>query len=868
MYNVRAVRFIKTTAETPILDNQNARYICLGHFDMMEIDELGDSLSDKPLKSIQNDRISGRESEFGYSENYVYSLYMLCEADTPVSSSIQTFWTQESVFTVVTRIHCDLDESVRAKAFTQVLKDHCLSGAKNVQLVELDQGKKQNGTVIFLKAAVAGIDTPKESVHCIFYDSLELGDTVAVMKSASLSACLEVVRFLSSNPCVRDTYTYCGILAKVIRSNEPIEGLTPRADALLPTVTTRFSIRDNCKADNFFNLLRYTLNIPNNQFYVTGTADHSIRWNECTEERLLEIMRYITQNSAELHNCFNDVITRVGLDYVPPLKQGSATIYRRNISEKIPRYNETMQYLRSKIGEDANPNWQYSLCKLLGTLDTMYNNYVMDDLANLILPSVNALLERLFDLRDEIEGNPELVDDVTQFIKCWTELNNDITQLESQLTQHPEIHPVRYYIPAILMQFELMILEKCSIALSDEGERKFHPMLVTTNSPNVFTICPLDPRNDDSARQCPLLVFIPVVDLYRPWEVVCRATHEMAHYCVDTARSRNERHAALVQCIAYYTVDRWYNRYIKDILDDSDGMLYQKSKEYVEKLSTTIYQLACDKLSVEDLNDIHLAHSRHAITQTIYTIQADERYLEQYLFFACPDYFYSNRYRYPRILASNNRGLDYLIYTRESESFLNTLTHFCAECYADIAMILLLQSNFLDYYRCVYHDEYILLKKDYNGIDEHPLAPSVVKHIERMALVISTMQKTLGDQDCSWSWAQISVLSRKEYPWIGFACDFVDQISKPSTLLQNNPFSTCDSGWHPELLNVETFNVIVNYLVGCTEKLKQKMMSGNNTTERAKSIKEIRKYINYVSTEHFNWSQIQSFLLNTTEPTT
>lgn len=864
MYNVRAVRFIKTTAETPILSNQYASYICLGHFDMMEIDELGDTLSDKPLKFIQNDRFSGRESKFGYSENYVYSLYMLCEADTTVSDSIQAFWMQESVFTVVTRIHCDLDESTHAKSFTQVLKDHCLLGAKNARLVELDQGENQNGTVIFLKAAVAGMDTSKESVHCIFYDSLELGDTVAVMKSVSLSACLEVVRFLSSNPCVRDTYTYCGILSKVIRSNVPIEGLTPREDALLPTVTTRFSIRDNCKADNFFDLLRYTLDIPNNQFYVTGTADHSIRWNECTEKRLIEIMRYITQNSAELHDCFNDVITRVGLDYVPPLKQRLTTIHKRNISAKIPRYNETMQYLRSKMVEDSNPNWQYSLCKLLGTLDTMYNNYVMDDLANLILPSVNAFIERLFDLRDAIEVNPELVEDITQFIDCWTELSNDISQLESQLTQHPEIHPVRYYIPAMLMQFELLLLEKCSVALSDEGERKFHPMLVTTSSPNVFTICPLDPRNDGSAQQCPLLVFIPVADLYSPWEVVCRATHEMAHYCVDTARSRNERHTALVQCIAHYTVDRWYNRNIKDVLADSDGKLREKSKDYVEILTTTILKLTYDKLSAEELNDIHLSHSRLAITKTIHTIQAEERYLEQYLFFVCPDYFYTNRYRYPRILASNNRGLDYLIYTRESESFLDTLTHFCAECYADIAMVLLLRSSFFDYYRCVYHDEYVLLKKDYNGIDEHPLAPSIVKHIERMALVISTMQKLLGDQEESWSWAHISTLSRKEYPWIGFANDFLDQISKPSEPRQNNPFKIHESGWHPELLSVETFNILADYLANCAEKLEQKMTS-EDTTGRSKAINEIRKYIDCVSSKHFNWSEIQSFLLNTTE---
>ncbi len=38
MYDLRVVRFIKTTERQSILSNASADYICLGHFDMMHIE--------------------------------------------------------------------------------------------------------------------------------------------------------------------------------------------------------------------------------------------------------------------------------------------------------------------------------------------------------------------------------------------------------------------------------------------------------------------------------------------------------------------------------------------------------------------------------------------------------------------------------------------------------------------------------------------------------------------------------------------------------------------------------------------------------------------------------------------------------------
>lgn len=50
-------------------------------------------------------------------------------------------------------------------------------------------------------------------------------------------------------------------------------------------------------------------------------------------------------------------------------------------------------------------------------------------------------------------------EDIWEFLDCWTSLTNDISNLESQLAQHPELAAVRYYIPAMVLQFEERLVD-------------------------------------------------------------------------------------------------------------------------------------------------------------------------------------------------------------------------------------------------------------------------------------------------------------------------------------------------------------------------------------------------------------------------
>ena len=107
MYDLRVVRFIKTTERQSILNNTSADYICLGHFDMMHIEQLG-TLTNDPLAEIQQDRDVLGEGSFSCSVNHVYSLYILKIVKEDEGKILESFWNDGgSVYTVVTRIHCD-----------------------------------------------------------------------------------------------------------------------------------------------------------------------------------------------------------------------------------------------------------------------------------------------------------------------------------------------------------------------------------------------------------------------------------------------------------------------------------------------------------------------------------------------------------------------------------------------------------------------------------------------------------------------------------------------------------------------------------------------------------------------------------------
>lgn len=179
----------------------------------------------------------------------------------------------------------------------------------------------------------------------------------------------------------------------------------------------------------------------------------------------------------------------------------------------------------------------------------MMGNCITDDLSILIWPSVKALIDRLsylFAQSSKIGRKQE--SEISEFLNCWDILENDVSRMEGELSQKPELLSSRYYIPATLLAFYMSLLHKYNeflLAANGETGQSYIPLITYNVEPRASTHCILDPSTDDPNKEVyqkvtPLLVSLPVSMLYSPLETVIVLCHEMSHYTEpsqDTGRA-------------------------------------------------------------------------------------------------------------------------------------------------------------------------------------------------------------------------------------------------------------------------------------------------------------------------------------------
>lgn len=853
-YDVRAVRFIKTTEQCPVKENQGADYICLGHFDMMHIDALSKRTC-QPLVEIEKDWNVVREQTFNCPENCIYSLYIFMAVSPSDVLNVRNFWQESSTYTVVTRIHCDYPSnwSNEYKPFSNVLIAHCLKSSDKVHM------KTTSGCITTLSVATNPQKSYFADVSIIFYDSLELGDTVAILKSSSLAAILEAVRHISQYPNVRDTYSYCGIKRELLQSEDSfIARSSVFLGATLDNITTRCSVRDNKNTTLFMQHLIAQNSPLFQQHYVTGTADLVIEWSSKTECDLMQIMWLLTQMSSKMFFCFNDVITRVGICQASSV--GTISEHIKNTSiPKLDVQHSIIADTNHWLMEEGEKNkgilqgWKYTLLKLLRTLEAIHSNYVMDDLSELAIPSICAFLSRIKHIREKsgVDALFEFETEIVDFLRCWTELTNDIAQLESQLTQHPELVPIRYYIPATLLRFEAVFVQNCCKALSEPGGRKYVPMLIPTNIRYLTTTCPLDPKQTDYQGDCPLMVFIPFTDLYHPWNVALRIAHEISHYCEISARNRSMRHQVLKKCAANYIVKCWYSLFFSYL--DNDG-LYNNSLKYANALEGKIDSYIAELLpEYPTSGEWYLLESHEAINNAGAQIMIDPREREEYIFHLDKQYLFHNEASLNNLesLEFNSQFLAFQV--NKLDLHMDALEYLCSESFADIAMILLLNCSFEDYFQCVYQEEFQCYLNSKASLDELRSDPYIMRQVVRLSLVIYAIQSVLGEDNQYWG---TDAIKKGKAVQIAFAQDAIMMLEDVVNFLSRNQISTLLAS--AKFPDAEEFSTLQGYVSQCAKDISQALTSSSSSI--ADTINAVRKALSYVENDSFEWESIYRYI--------
>lgn len=894
-YDVRVVRFEKTSnrisgASTVTLPKWD--YICLGHFDRVTAEPLNSqfSLDQSPLQRIGKNQYKHPLSD----DNYVFSMYLLKEITE--DNYCDDFWGSNSKFCAIIRLHCDLTNGDVANGTLLKQIEDYFCNLKNSPVNYSTKGKLQT----------CGTD-----VSYILYDSLELGDAVVILKSDSIVATLEVARCLNFNNYVRDTYTYCLIQTELLKrnaaeetaasDNSPTQDETQEADAaesvdhspILDYASTRFAIREAYAADQFLRDLG--IKTGNSQetpkaYFITGTTDLIVEWGPCSETDFVQYVRKITQKGilpntsktdeqkVTVQTAFNDVITRIGVNHMNKPSLSNNAFGEKHSSEIVYYFisrvsPDEISFCYNKLKLPSYLPFEHSFKRILGTLESMYHNSVTDDLYNLLYPSTRAMINRLSCMEEAKEQDEQQIQyqrDLIRYLETWELLAGDITNLESQLVHHPELQVVRYYAPAMVLQFELEFAILCSKLLSEEASRCFIPMLALSQNPAVSTECLLDPLDEQYHGECALITQIPTQMLYNPWKVAHQLCHEVSHYSGDDTRNRIERKNVLCECMAEWITRYWSEPYIDKIPSIADHSLseFRKFCNYFKRKLFKKLQQALG--SSADTHHLEVLCER--ILLCCYDISNDSQLREE---------FQSNALSY----ASENEQLAFLgekasavnataypmmIELDDIARHLEYLKNCLKEGYADISMITLLNCSNDSYIECVYAEEMERVHQSLPADIRRKLLYEVLNpHIDRFALVYAARQKS---RKRNVSKCIKKVLLKQSPLQAGDEGNNKDGWLQRAKTRAANALSALQGDtkvfWEKDIMNLHANHLlmpeataIINYFVGCIEALQHFI----DKKDKQQGIKQLRQVLNAVRPDFFDWSELQKFLLQARE---
>lgn len=866
IYDVRVIHLTKFSSDQARISRLNDKgdmFLCLGHFDLLSVRKI--DVDKLPLAAIQKDI-----AEENTPTSYAYPLYILRQIDNSdaaeavkIRTALDEFWSKESNFLLVSRFHCDEVSGV-SKPFCEEL----MSRASEFPC-ERGSGDSADcdNTIMHIHCSGqkkdADIKIAETTASVVFYDSLELGDIVGVIKCNSLVSSLQVLQYLCGCKVVSDVYTYCGINHDLLKS-DGFKGLSEeRKNALENTsityATTRFTVKHAVSAQRILD----ELNISNERVdFVTGTADLIVNWTPCAEGELVRSIGAM----ARLQNllvAFSDIVTRVGIVYESSSGSRQTDILKRIPAEDLPRIETYSGCFNGRLEK-----WLYPVSRMLSTLTAMYESSVMDALSMLLIPGVNAFLSRVKYIQEKKEWKDSYERDISDFIDWWAALVNDISHLESQIVQHPELTPARYYIPVMVLQFErefaeeyVRIMERLDKKASKEQPvpepRSFVPVLFPTSEENVYTLCPLDPEFDTSYNQdSPLCIFLPVRRIFQPWALAHMLGHEIQHYSGDNLRCRDKRIKCIARSAASYLVDVLSSRVVARHCFQEDTI----TEELI--FQDSIADLILLKLKAE-AETFYLQSIIEHLPEIMFEIFAKSRNQESMQDILLKVKELPEQLENVRCLCQLN--------TLEmgaalSNSFRRHTKYLCSlykECYADVSMILMLDCSFEDYYSSMFQEEdrnsieCMIAEKESNQISEREktiFRQVIERHTDRLAMVI------LAIESCDIGWINKDNSNREDL-LLEVALNKVDQWKEVRDKRGSSEYEWFryakqkDDDWqYSNILLADEAMELETYLCECVKQMKEILALEDP------DISNLRKRLSYVCDATFNWNKLRNCL--------
>lgn len=821
-FDLRVVELSKSSRSSRLCEKLKAAdensYVCLGHFDFLRISPLE---GEDPLKCVEED--------FKKRDNYNYPLYILHDS-TKDSAALTGFWETKSCFMTVSRIH-----------FTPTGKKgvDCIREA----LEKLHEGFPLRGE----QPGELSIEVYGELVHCVFYRTLELSDLVVVLKSNSILSCLQAIRRMMEVPVVGNVYSFCGVHGELC--DPRIEEAMERWDASAPRLRFKQSAKEAMEQAIPYASVRFSVIATRNAklfwsqtkrpaYFVSGTADAIINFSGASMKELVRYIAFLStqeipvdrERSVSMHDAFGDIITRLGVSYDKTYGLAPAP----GPKESIPALKRTQESLKNAVGDlpDKQTRWFPILAAQIDSLITMMGNCITDDLSILIWPSVQALIDRLSYLS---KGNYRIgrkqEAEIGEFLNCWDILENDVSRMEGELSQKPELLSSRYYIPASLLAFYMALLHKYNeflLAANGEKDQSYIPLITYNVEPRASTHCILDPSTDRPnevyRKVTPLLVSLPVSMLYSPLETVIILCHEMSHYTGTFTRRRKRRFKRILSSCAELIATEWkldgrsdYPLIREGYVGIPETLRQKLEALYPEDPKDTQYYIA-------DLN----AHLYQIIVHVFYDEGLQSSLLQDYLEAKTKP---KSILKYAKSFDASTRNQSLHVIRKHVRNLLILYK----ECYADLVAVMALGLSAEEYLLNVFHREAQYIKEVFSDETAERLWEIQIQ----AALVLHTLEKNFA-QD-----SQTLSCTEEQRQWLE---EWKGEINRYRNAFSIKRDIRYRSGDDTAMHFGEYFNLLC-YLKDCKEALEEGFQKEEVRERQAKLIEMMNMVKGYFDLE-------------------
>lgn len=627
---------------------QPNEWLVLGHFDTLSIEQL--PCLNSPLRTIWGD-IKAKRSMEKKDTVYFHPTYLVSEETDRFSG----FLNEERPFLFFTRIHSSAMEDVGIDALRDELK------------------------AIFEK---------NPDIPHFYAKTLELSDLVLLSKSNSIVRLLSVLEELSNSPVVGDIYSYCCVSQTALTEDRGTQYIDSEDEIGL--VSLRFAVRDSLAAAKK-QVEKWMDGRDHKCFFVTGTEDVNLLLNDISSAELVLLLKDIIMDSSngEIWEHFDDMTTRLGVPILdslmddPKLLDGPPS---RILSSYQGLYSRLMRHT-----ELSAANWFQPLLQMLNTLTAVGENCVLNQLCYVLLDGLQGLMEK-------IEGKSSIssLSDVQSFVSGMVYLTEHMIRMESQLIHHPETRPLLFHIPASIMELDLAFVDLCAeyLQIADPQKRHFYFSIIPALQSTVH-IKNLVYQEGDQAYL--LYVGIPLDCCYDPGFIVRVLVHEIAHFSGEKARFRESREDGMIGCCAYMLCQ------LLEIEHKKAGtrLLAQKLKEIIRKEERLEGQ---SLLIMENLMPV--------LQESCRTVFFNQQLIYQLLALDAQDGDGSRTSKMQRLegYVQNYKHLLSVGGIQAVTDALMELETLYRECYADIAMIQLLDMDAQAYFE--------LIQRSYEVLDQ------------------------------------------------------------------------------------------------------------------------------------------------------